>query len=517
MENGRKEFVRILCNIYMIMLLAVLPLYTRGSYYKIGDSKYLLFRNVSFLCLGIWLVCAVVSCIGVLIVRVHKMSFSQQAKAVRQRGSRGNGISCSPVDICVFVYGICALLSAMLSPYGPTAWLGYRDWYMGAVSQIMFVGIYFFVSREYTGSASVIYLGEAALFLVTIIAFLQRFGVDPLGLHTPFYITDWEYSNMLSTIGNINWLCGYLSVLLPWPIVGFLYSKKRGKQIACYVISICALALILTQGSDIGVVLAATCMGIGFLYGIRKRDFFRRSILLALGVCVICPATGIMMKYLGTWERIPVDSFVSGILTKPFWWVFAVILLVLYFVQKVIPRKVAGWLNRILLTGGFVLAVIAAAIYLSGLPAGSAWGSGRGGLWQAAWQGFCQMNLRQKLFGVGPDCFAEYIYSNPALEGLIQMQDHWSGAVFANAHNEWLNILVNGGLVGFVAYLTLFICAFRRYRGMMLGVMVLILYGINSVFSFQQVMSTPLLFLVLGMCESKYRIENVKQVKSNAV
>lgn len=499
MSESKKEFLGILCKLYIIALVVILPLYTGGSYYQIGDRKYLLFRNVSLLCLGIWLVCMVVSCVCLLFGRLR------QSNVMRRQNSIYGRVSLSSVDICVFCYGLCALLSAVMSPYGTTAWLGYRDWYMGALSQLIFVGIYFFISGEFAGGASVIYLGEGALSLVVILAFLQRFGVDPLGLHTPFHNTDWEVSNMLTTVGNINWLCGYLSVLLPWPVVGFLYSRKRGKQIVCYVISVLTLALTVTQGSDIGPVLAVACLGMGFLYGIRRGDFFRRTVLLAAGVCVICPLAGVLMKYLGTWEKIPADSFISGILCSSFWWMVAIVLGVVCLLQRMLPGRLVKWLNRFLLVGGILLSTFVAVVYLSGLPEGRAWGSGRGGLWQAAWEGFCRMDWRQQLIGVGSDCFAEYIYGDASLAGLIQMQDHWSETVFANAHNEWLNMLVNGGIFGVAAYAGMFLCAFRRYRGMMLGVMVLILYGINSVFSFQQVVSTPLLFLVLGICESKYR------------
>ena len=40
----------------------------------------------------------------------------------------------------VAAYGICVLLSALGSEYGNLAWTGYEGWYMGAVSQLLFVG-----------------------------------------------------------------------------------------------------------------------------------------------------------------------------------------------------------------------------------------------------------------------------------------------------------------------------------------------------------------------------------------
>lgn len=505
MENGRKEFVGQVCNIYMILLLAGIPLYTRGSYYQVGDTKYLLFRNVALLCTGIWVIFSGIPALGAWILKIKNVLQTESMRIGKQNKVSVGRIRWSMVDSCMLVYGACAFLSAVMSSYRTTAWLGYREWYMGALSQLLFVGIYFMVSREYTGSACPVYIGEAALFLVTLIAFLQRFDLDILGLLESFQTTDWAYSHMVSTVGNINWLCGYLSVAIVFPVVGYLYSRHVWKTVIGYGISVTALVLLLTQGSDIGIVIAAACVGMGLLYGIRKREIFGRSMLLALGVCVLCPVMGWIMRLLDTLEMLPVDGFVTGIILKPFWWAAAVVFAVLYLLEQVMSDKAAKVVNRSLVTAGVLVVCTLAILYLCTLPEGAEWGSGRGGLWRAAWAAFCRMDLPRKLLGVGPDCFAEYIYNIPSVAGLIQMEGHWADSVFTNAHNEWLNLLVNEGIFGLTAYLGIFACAFRRYRNMPLGIMTLVLYGIGSLVSFQQVMNAPLLFLVLGICESRYR------------
>ena len=55
MENRKEEFLKIVCQSYLIVILAVLPLYyiPWNGYYKLGDTKYYLYRNVSLLCQGI--------------------------------------------------------------------------------------------------------------------------------------------------------------------------------------------------------------------------------------------------------------------------------------------------------------------------------------------------------------------------------------------------------------------------------------------------------------------------------
>ena len=56
MKNDGNEFLGILCNLYLIALLGALALYTGEGYWLLGDTKYVLFRNVSLICLGGWLV-----------------------------------------------------------------------------------------------------------------------------------------------------------------------------------------------------------------------------------------------------------------------------------------------------------------------------------------------------------------------------------------------------------------------------------------------------------------------------
>lgn len=41
------EFLSLLCHLFIIGLSAALPLYTGGTYWKLGDTKYVLFRNLA--------------------------------------------------------------------------------------------------------------------------------------------------------------------------------------------------------------------------------------------------------------------------------------------------------------------------------------------------------------------------------------------------------------------------------------------------------------------------------------
>ena len=206
---------------------------------------------------------------------------------------------------------------------------------------------------------------------------------------------------------------------------------------------------------------------------------------------------------------VPADGIGLDRMAWNGWWLIGAALLVLAAVFGRLSRRAAGKTGiALMLSGGLAVAALA-AVYALRMPEGDGWGSGRGGLWRFAWQGFVQGGFRQKLVGAGPDCFANYIYSTLPATQLTPTEGFWTGTIYANAHNEWLNTLVTLGILGTAALAGLYIGSVRRYRKLPLGMLAVAMYGINSLISFQQVLSTPLLFMVLGLCE--YHMRNLDQ------
>lgn len=483
------DFISVLCNLYLIFLTAVLPLYTGGTYWQLGDTKYILFRNVTLVCLGVWLA-----------VSLLRAVFSLIGKNRRLPGL-------SVMDFCMLAYGAAALVSALCSPYHRTPWLGYREWYMGALSLCMFVGIYFFVSRAYDGSRYPVYVGEAALAAVFLIGFANRLGFDPAKLMLPFTYKSWEYSHMISTIGNINWFCGFCSVMLGFPVAGYLKGRGRLEAALHYIVSVMGLTLLCIQGSDAGPLIAAVCIGVSLLYGLKDKVIFRRGLAMAGGMCLVMAAYARTVKLLGpeAVASVPADGIGFDRMAWGGWWLAGAALLALAVLFGKFSAKTAERAGLALVCLGGVTVAAAAVVYALRLPAGDGWGSGRGGLWRFAWQGFVQGGLRQKLLGAGPDCFAPYIYTTLPASQLTPTEGFWTGTIFANAHNEWLNGLINLGLLGTAAMAGIFTGGIKRYRGSVLGMLAIAMYGVNSLISFQQVLSTPLLFMVLGLCEYRMR------------
>jgi O-antigen ligase len=81
-----------------------------------------------------------------------------------------------------------------------------------------------------------------------------------------------------------------------------------------------------------------------------------------------------------------------------------------------------------------------------------------------------------------------------------------------NAHNEWLTILVNQGIVGIVGFAGIICSAVYRYikdRKVCIAPAVcgigILAYTINNIFSFQTSMNVPTMFVLLGIGEAYMR------------
>lgn len=540
MKKQSNEFPGLLCNLYLGALLFALPLYTGQGYWQLGNTKYILFRNVTLFCMGCWLVTGMPARLraGAEILRSRKRTEVRKA-------------ALSGMDLAVGAYGICTAVSAVCSDWKQLAWKGYEGWFMGAFSQLLFTGIYFFVSRQYNGAGWPLYLGEAALILATGLGLAHRLGIDPLGLMEGWNSGDWEYSHMISTLGNINWLCGYYSVALAFLTVHYLLEKRLWLSVLLWAAETAAFVLLGIQGSQGGLLILAVCGGVSLWLGRRRTAAIKKMLLALTGFFGGMPLMWELMKSRGEKAAVPADG---NIFEHTEWYVWtgaaaACFLCFLFFAVR--DRRKAGkgvsepentdsgvsdfgisgpespggqrspargtftgrGKRKAAILAAGTVAGIGLAAYAAGYGRADGFGSGRGFLWRISLESFSRAEPKDMLIGAGPDCYAESVFQRLGTGTEVWKGDHWEGAVFTNAHNEVLSQLCNVGLLGTAAYLAIFAAGLyyvytwkdTSLRFKWLGGLALAMYGMHSLISFQQVLSTPLLFLVLGLCEAERR------------
>lgn len=201
--------------------------------------------------------------------------------------------------------------------------------------------------------------------------------------------------------------------------------------------------------------------------------------------------------------------------------VFVIVLLWHCIKSDSYPQKVFRVLSRIIMA--VVPAVIALTIILivvNTLKPGSLgtlsemslfifsakWGSSRGATWIAGWMCFAEQGFWNKLVGVGPDSMSAYLYAGGSKELRTLVQENFDSSILTNAHNEWLTVLVNTGILGLVAFGGMFITGIQRFlkkAGQNEIVCAcgfcLLAYTANNMFSFQQSMNVATIFAIFGM------------------
>ena len=521
METRYSGFQKMVASAYLLLILAVLPIYMKDGFYLLADAKYLLFRGISLIFLMLWLL-GTLAFWGCWWWR-HKSRPLRENRIEWGRMHAGF----SGTDYFALGFSGISLLSYLFSNYKDTAFVGYSGWYMGLLTQLFLVGGYFLVSRWYEEEkmiSGLIWLSASAVCLLGV---LNRQGYDPLGTFADMDWWDWNRRNLLSTIGNINWYCGYLSVAFPLLLYCF-WTEERWRRIPAGIAAFVGAAAVILQGSSSGYIALLVTYVVLLFGSLQDMDLFLRfleAVLLVPLFCFLAWAT--QMDLL-----LPYDmgGMIERICT-PLWGIPLGMLAVGIVSLRLIHRHSgknylkSGRIRKAvrILT---IVAVIGAVAVFAGCQVSDSiwcffgspgflrfdaeWGNMRGGLWTAAWNGFRRTDFVRKLYGVGPDCFARYFYEVEKID--IKVTGQWKEAIYANAHNEWLNMLINEGVLGFVAYLGFFLSAFCRFwkngrgnRRMTAGMMAVGAYVANQFFSFGQVVSTPLIFLVIAVCENECR------------
>lgn len=510
--------------VYLILMLAVFPFYNEAGYSHIGTDKAAFFcrlgvnaGRIMALPLGLYLI------LGFIRAAVSgNLAPRRIAAAVRQRAADGKPISRTvSADFFALVYCAALVLSYTFTDYREEALWGARGWYMGFIPQLMLVGIYFLASRLWTPRKWLFYLGLPVSGAVFLMGCLNRFGIYSFGME---YVGE----GFLSTIGNQNWYCGYaVSVVFAGPVLLWLAGKMKSWQRALLMIytAVGYLSLVL-QGSDSGMVALAVVILVMFCLSAKDCDrmlvFWQEMTILSsgcLGCAILRRLFPEMIKSTGNFEKIFIDLPAATVMTM-------VSVAGLVMVWR--DRKQGRYREKLfrILSGAAVVAsgvmilgiLLLAAVNtrypgslgsLSELPVftyNRRWGSSRGATWSAGWKCFAAQDVLHKLVGAGPDCMWSFISSGEDQELFSYVHKQFGGLRLTNAHNEWLTVLVNTGIIGLVGYGGMMICGIRELfkRGRKNAIAMacgfsLLAYTVNGMFSFQQAAGVGTLFVIFGM------------------
>lgn len=470
----------------------------KNGFVMIGDAKYELYFNVTALMTGLSLL---VLFSGIV---------SGKADLKKER---------SYAEIMAFFFVLVTLVSVFLGMDDRIATWGYTDWHMGGITQLMTI-LGFFVMKNWTENDrwSWIFLGISSL-IVCGLSVANRHGADPLNVYDGMAWLEWNRRNLIATIGNINWACCFMAIGVPL-LLWVAWTLEDKYRILGYVGAWIAIAGIWLQGSDSGILDLAVVVTVLLWISADRWDRLLRTI----EIITLIPLFWSVYSFFQFKLVVPVETDIEGKFYTLLWLIpLAVCLIIRYGAGKLAKSGgEACWLKKPIRIGIVMIVLVGAGIFalcqisdgvwttlgkIDVLRFNDSWGSLRGGVWKASVRCFGEMGISQKLFGAGPDCYALLLES---MGTRFTVKGQWANAVYANAHNEFLTMLINEGILGVVTYFGIYASVAlkltsdkRMQPKSVLGIMILASYLGNQFFSFQQIISTPVMLMILGIMDAE--------------
>ena len=435
----KKNIALILAG-YLFLVSTLLPLYMRDGYHELGESKFLMFLRMTI-------------CLFVILLPFICAYFVE-----KKRETGKIRFFLSVPDFFLMLYLVALFISFAGCSFKSEAFWGTEGWRIGLVTRVFMVVLFmlyehffFAMKREYFGAIL------TGFFMVIILGFFNHAGISLFG-------TGLSGENFISTIGNSNWYCGFLSVFIPVEFVCFLEIMKYGES---------------TKKRGTGIVMRLS----NWLFMILT----------------------IISAYTAGSESI----WLSILFTVP------IVIVYLLFSKGRLDSK------AVRITAYFMLFLIMVwLILILTIRFQDSWGNGRGGIWSIAKEYLSQMNLFERLWGIGPDCFYAYGVSDSGIVVLVQAQ--FGNDALTNAHCSLLTLLIEQGAIGVLCIGGFVVSLLKKaldamcvldenkeHYNELFGLclcLILISYLANNMVSFGTITSSVFVAVFSGVCSAGLRV-----------
>lgn len=540
------RFIEWLLLAAVLAVCVVVPLYARDGYHQIGNAKFEVYRRIMTGSLSVLLLLSAVYYICRIIV--GRKDFVYNTNSLSGLHLTHRFMKVSLTDKFVLAYLLLAGISVISGGFYEDALWGADGWNMGFLTQASFVLLYLFLSRfgRYYRAVLITLCSVAAV--VFAIGILHRLMIDPIGFYDG--LTYEQKAQFLSTLGQATWYASFMAVTLPVGIGVFLYAEGIKRRVVSGIYIMLGFCSLVTQNSDSAYFALAGAMFVFFMISCGRKKMLCRF----MAVLSMLFAAGKSM-YLLTRMR-PNPELEPDFVTELMWtsgltWILLAVclLLALAAVLGKPERSYIKVLNkRGAADGGMpeqkkgeefsasavrrmrrgaagaavvliMLTILVICLHGHGvLPArisdkvsevsylnwNDDWGNGRGRIWSFSCKMISEESLGHRFFGVGPDCFNSYAKAYHRDEVRLL----WGEKLLTNAHNEWLTMLINGGILGAAAYVGIYVTAVGRFlRGcrqnyLLMGIAAsCVSYMCYNFFCYQQVLCTPFIFILMGIGE----------------
>lgn len=320
------------------------------------------------------------------------------------------------------------VLSTILSIHPRTSWLGYYTRFNGGLlSTLTYVSFYYLAVRYFSPKQMVRVVFGAILAgtLATLYAWPEHFGHSPSCLliaktfNAKCWIQDVQ-SRVFGTFGQPNWLAAYAITLLPLVLAWLTQVKQTWQKIGLSLMWALMLSVVIFTKSRSGLLGLGVGMvgGAGVLaYLAWQQRTWKTAQTLISALVIVAVLSAVIVAGYGT----PFTPSMASQLFRP--------------KALLIPTPTVAPSGPSLEVGGTESGEIRKIVW-----------SGAVAIWQ-----------RYPFFGSGVETFAySYYQDRPLAHNHVSEWDF----LYNKAHNEVLNYLATTGIVGLIAYLTLWAMLF---------------------------------------------------------
>lgn len=498
-----KDWRETIVKFYVFATFVLMPLYYENGYFNTLRAKAHIFWVTAGIVLGVALV---VELAGIITKNTKLCSFKTILGTFNL------------MDYSIAGFGVVATLSWLFSDYRAEAFTGSNGWNIGAGTIILLVLVYFYVSRNFQIESKVFAFILTAATILFVLGTLNGLSVDPLGLHAK--LADDELYEYIATIGNVNSYAGYLSIIMPVVMGLFIISFTTWQRIWSGIVITLGFISMFMGNSD------GAFLGVGFgtlfLVGVSLHKEWKYLRLFGCGIffgiaafiCKLLEALwpGDMVTFMGV-PKFVLDSNIYILILA----ICLIFILRYKYYENWLTKKRMGYISQIFAV--FAIAAVAAVVASTAVNFSGSWGTKRGYIWQFAVSVFADGSIKDKLIGVGPDCFGIPVMN--AFNDFIQ--EHW-GKRIANAHNEYLQYLVTTGILGAVSYIMIYVSSFYDYikrsywceeKGIWLfGIMG---YAGQAVVNNPQALNMATLFLFLAIYRSFSYMQQLQEISDKEI
>ncbi|WP_026510162.1 O-antigen ligase family protein [Butyrivibrio sp. LC3010] len=500
---------------YLIAMLAILPLYYNNGYIDIADAKYKFYRGITIA----FLVLAGVICFTA--EKVFGRIFKEKVAGKGAEKGDGRKLTSYPIPIILIAaHLLFNMVTWLFSVDRDLSIVGNGSWHMGIISQGLILLAALLVYHYFEDKLLILIAFSIGAGLSSLFIILNGFDIYPLDMGKKFNL-------FTSTLGQTNWACIYLAVMLGVAMGMFIHEKGLLRRTIVVITQLFIFAGAWEIGSDTILLVMAGEFFVILGICIRERELMKRFSELLITFGISTSVVYLLIYHVFTGKFTFVDEYNDGpnklLRTGVGFLILAagILLYMVIYCTKNREWKAGIFKNiyRALVAIGAVLVIgtIAAIVITTNNPekAGTLsgiglfnfdvhWGNRRGANWKCAVMAFGRMPFFRQLIGMGQGCYEQYLNSFEDLRVIIESE--FGEKALMTAHNEYLNMIVENGILGCFSYIGIIVSSFiimwkkaAEDKHALMGLIAVTGYVVCSMFCFQHVYGTSFMYMFIAI------------------